>query len=131
MDYCTRDTEELRTSMARTWIHAGGEYQIPFMAAASRALREPLPACPRCGAALRAYFHVINRNQSTGTIWVWCGSCGTHVHLPRVRPVRIFVDPFAALPDAEFIVLETSRDEAFLDRLERLWNEGTLRPSTT
>lgn len=116
--------------MKRTWIHAGGEYQIPFMAAASRALREPLPACPRCRAALRAYFHVINRSQSTGSIWVWCGSCGTHVTLPRVKPTRTFVDPFVALPDDEFIALETSRDEAFLDRLERMWNDGTLRPST-
>jgi hypothetical protein len=116
--------------MARTWIHAGGEYQIPFMAAASRALREALPACPRCAAALRAYFHVINRRQATGTIWVWCDSCGTHVHLPRVKPVRSFVDPFAALPDDGFIALETNREETFLDRLERMWNDGTLGPSS-
>src|ERR1700759_3910287 len=121
MDCCTRDAEEtLNGPMKRTWIHAGGEYQIPFMATASRALREPLDACPRCRAALRAYFHVINRSQSTGSIWVWCGSCGTHVTLPRVKPTRAFVDPFAALPDDEFIALEASRDGAFLDRLERM-----------
>ena len=117
--------------MARTWIHAGGAYQIPFMAAASRALREPPPACPQCGSALRAYFRVINRAQSTGSIWVWCGSCGTHVTLPRVKPTRTFVDPFAELPDGEFVALETNSKEAFLDRLERMWNDGTLLPSTT
>jgi hypothetical protein len=40
------------------------------------------------------------------------------------------VDPFATLPDDEFIALETSREEAFLDRLERMWSDGALRPST-
>jgi hypothetical protein len=39
------------------------------------------------------------------------------------------VDPFAALPDDEFVALETSRDEPFLDRLEGMWNDGTLRQS--
>jgi hypothetical protein len=72
--------------------YTGKECQIPFMVAASRALREPPSACPRRGAALRAYFHIINRSQSTGSIWVWCGSCGIHVTLPRVKPTRSFVD---------------------------------------
>lgn len=108
------------------WIHAGGEYQIPFMAAASRALRESPSKCPRCAAQLRAYFHVINRESLTGSLWVWCGACGTYVTLPRVKPTRTLVDPFAALVDDEFIALESSRQKPFLDELERLWSEDRL-----
>ena len=113
--------------MTRNWVHAGGEHQLPFMAAAVRALRDAPPPCPRCKAELRAYFHLIGRSRSTGSIWVWCGACHTHVVLPRVTPVRVFVDPFATLSREAFVALETSEEERFLDRLESMWVEGSLR----
>jgi len=48
--------------------------------------------------------------------------------LPRVKPtVDSFADPFAAVPRGEFGALETSREEPFLDRLERMWNDDSLR----
>jgi hypothetical protein len=48
--------------------------------------------------------------------------------LPRVKPTVAFPDPFAEVPRGEFAALETSGEEAFLDRLERLWSNGALRP---
>jgi hypothetical protein len=100
-------------------IHAGGEYQLPFMTAASRALRADPPPCPRCNAELRAYFHIIKPQLAQGSIWVWCGTCHTYTILPRVRVTRSLPDPLADLPDDEFIALETSRDERFFDRIAK------------
>jgi len=117
--------------MTTQWILAHGEHQLRFLGAASRALHGDLRPCPNCNASLRAYFDVFQPQAGKGSIWVWCGNCGMYVTLPRVKPTVIFPDPFAAVPRGEFGALETSSEEAFLDRLERMWNDGTLRPSTT
>lgn len=109
------------------WTHAGGEHQLPFMAAASKALRGELGACPRCSQGpLRRYFHKFDGDRPQGTLWVWCGSCRTYAHVPRVEPREVPVDPFAHLSLHAFADLERSPAEPFLDRLERLWNEGAL-----
>jgi len=51
--------------------------------------------------------------------------------LPRVKPTVRFPDPFADVPRGEFADLETSSDETFLDRLERMWNDGMLRDTAS
>jgi hypothetical protein len=52
-----------------------------------------------------------------------------YVTLPRVKPTISFPDPFADVLRGEFGALEMSNEDPFLDRLERLWNDGSLRPS--
>ena len=112
--------------MTTEWVPAHGEHQLPFLGAASRALQGALGPCPRCHAGLRAYFHVFQPQTGQGSLWVWCGTCGMYATLPRVKPPVTFPDPFAEIPRGEFGVLETSREEAFLDRLERMWKVGQL-----
>lgn len=114
--------------MAR-WIEAGGPHQFAFMGAASRTLcGEQDIDCPKCGAAkLRSYFHVFNPAKRTGTIWVWCPSCHTTGHLPRVTPtVDLGPDPFAGLSLGQFAELESNPNEPLLDRLDRLVDDGTI-----
>jgi hypothetical protein len=48
-----------------------------------------------------------------------------------VKPTVRFPDPFADVPRGEFADLETSSDETFLDRLERMWNDGMLRDTAS
>lgn len=84
--------------------------------------------CPKCGGKLRCYFHAFQLEKQQGTIWLWCGACLTFTHLPRIQAVRTPVDPFAGLSLDQFAELETSSDEPFLDRLERMWIEGVLAP---
>ena len=111
----------------KKWIEAGGAHQFPFMGAASRMLKgERAIACPQCGAAaLRGYVHLFQPATRTGTIWVWCSTCRTTIHLPRVTPqVDLGPDPFAALTLDELDALE--RAEPLLDRLDRLWDQGAL-----
>jgi hypothetical protein len=118
----------MSTATASKWVEAGGEFQIPFMLAARKVTAgDPVP-CPRCRAsALRYYFHVMNRQQGTGTLWEWCPSCFTKCHLPRVSPAVVGqVDPFAALTIDQFSELELDPRERFMDRLNRLWDEGKL-----
>lgn len=113
----------------KEWIEAGGPYQFPFMGAASRIINgDYMIDCPKCGQArLRFYFHVFNQEQNTGTIWVWCPNCRTTYHLPRVKPkIRGFPDPYKDLGLEEFSRLETDETESFLDKLDRLWDEGVL-----
>jgi hypothetical protein len=114
------------------WIEAGGEAQIPFLRAARKVLTGESVQCPKChAAALRYYFHVLDRQRLSGTIWAWCSHCFTKCHLPRVpAPTggRSQIDPFEKLTLDEFAELELDPKERFLDRLNRLWDEGTLRP---
>jgi hypothetical protein len=117
--------------MARRWIEAGGAFQFPFMGAASRSLQgERGIVCPKCAqTTLRAYFHAFDREKDVGTIWVWCPKCRTTAHLPRVIPkVALGPDPFSELSREEFARLETKSGEHLLDRLDRLWTQGQLRP---
>lgn len=110
-----------------TWTPAGGSHQLPFMAAASKALRGELGRCPRCAqGALRRYFHRFKREDPAGTLWLWCASCRTFTHLPRVQPSGALPDPFAELSVREFAALEAVENGGFLDRLERLWVDGDL-----
>jgi len=114
--------------MAR-WLEAGGTHQFAFMGAASRTLRgERSIDCPKCGAAkLRAYFHMFNPGKRTGTVWVWCTRCRTTAHLPRVTPtVGLGPDPFARLSLEQFDALESDPAESFIDRLDRLVDDGTI-----
>lgn len=116
--------------MSTKWVPAHGEYQLPFLGAASRALHGDFRPCPKCNASLRAYFHVFQPQAGKGSLWAWCGSCRMYVTLPRVQPTVSLPDPFAGVPRGEFGALETSSEDPFLDRLERLWSDGTLRPSS-
>jgi hypothetical protein len=116
--------------MRSRWIHAGGTLQLPFMTAAARALRGQLAPCPKCSAELRAYFHVFNVKEKKGTIWLWCGACHLHTHLPRTRPQVAFQDPFAELSLDEFAALELDSGQPLLDRLEALWTTGQLKIET-
>lgn len=113
--------------MARNWVPAGGEHQVPFLREASRAARGELGTCPKCGSELRSYFHVFQAAKKQGSLWLWCGACNTYVTLPRVQATFKAKDPFEALSTAQFAALETSDEEPFLDRLERLWAEGAMR----
>lgn len=115
--------------MTKQWIHAGGEYQVPFLAAASRALRGDPGACPKCKAPLRAYFHAFRAREGNGTLWVWCTACRLHTHAPRVQPLVTFLDPFASLSLVDFARLESQSDPSFFDRLEALWIAGELQVS--
>jgi hypothetical protein len=113
----------------KRWTEAGGPHQFAFMGAASRTLRgERGIDCPKCGQAkLRSYFHVFNAAKGTGTIWVWCPSCRTTCHLPRVVPSgEVPRDPFASYSLEQFAELETQSKEPFLDRLDRLWDAGKM-----
>lgn len=113
--------------MRHTWTAAGGEHQVPFMAAASRATRGELGRCPKCRAgSLRCYFHEFRRERRQGSLWLWCGACRTFTCLSRVQAHSVPVDPFAGLTTHEFAELERSEAEPFLDRLERLWVDGVL-----
>lgn len=109
------------------WIQAGGPHQFPFiMDAASRSLMgERDIDCPRRHrGTIRAYFHMFKPAERTGTIWVWCAECRTTAHLPRVTPQDDpGLDHYASLSIDQFAEFEGAR---FLDRLERLWQEGTL-----
>jgi hypothetical protein len=115
--------------MTRPWTHAYGEFQLPFLAAAGRALRGQLGACPKCHAPLRAYFHVFQVNEAKGTMWLWCGNCYMHAHLPRVQLQCTLLDPFGGLSRTEFAQLESATDQDFMDRLEALWDRGLLKPA--
>jgi len=111
------------------WVEAGGEYQVPFMLAARRVLQGQPIRCPRCGKAdLRFYFHALNPALGQGTLWVWCPACRTKCHLPRVTPSQPQTDPFGNYPPERFERLEFDTRESFLDRLNRLWDEGALAP---
>ena len=114
--------------MGRRWIEAGGDLQVPCMIAAGKVLRGEEIRCPNCGGAtLRSYFHAFDRTEGRGTLWVWCPACGLHCHLPRVVPTwPARTDPFAGLDLEAFARLEMASDPPFLDRLDRLWDEGTL-----
>lgn len=109
-------------------MQAGGAHQLPFMAAASRATRGELGPCPKCQqGALRCYFHVFQKEKRQGTLWLWCGSCSTFTHLPRVQVnAPTPPDPFEQLSLKAFAELETSATEPFFDRLDRMWDEGQL-----
>ncbi len=117
--------------MNKEWTEAGGEYQIPFMGAASRTLKGEYPiTCGKCGQApLRFYFHVFNEAKGTGTLWVWCPSCRTQTHLPRVKPdAKGFDDPFKNLSLEDFARMEEDATEPFIEKLDRLWDKGTIGP---
>jgi hypothetical protein len=110
------------------WIAAGGDNRVPFLAAASRVLDEGfLSRCPACGKkVLRAYFHIFNDRQGTGTLWVWCACCHVTIHLPRVELKKdILRDPFAHLGMEDFAALELA-EEGLLDRLDQLWDDGLI-----
>ena len=115
--------------MTVKWIAAGGAYQVPFMIAAGHALKGTNSPCPKCAApSLRYYFHVFNIAEERGSIWVWCNTCRTHSHLPRVRAEGIHQsDPFAELDLEEFAELELDPNLGFLDRLNGLWDKGELK----
>ncbi len=116
--------------MNKEWIEAGGEYQIPYMAAASRILNgEYRITCGKCGQApLRFYFHVFNEAKGTGTLWVWCPSCRTLTHLPRVKPTAVFADPFKEVSLEDFARMEQDPTELLIEKLDRLWDEGIIGP---
>ena len=116
--------------MKPDWIEAGGEYQVPFIAAAARVIKGADVACPKCAAPhLRHYFHRIDRRAETGTAWVWCDNCRTHTHLPRVRPQGLGQrDPLADVNADAFGALELDAALPFLDRLNDLWESGRLAP---
>lgn len=110
------------------WVPAYGEHQLPFLGAASRVLQGNFHPCPKCGAELHAYFHVLQSRTGKGSLWVWCATCHMYTTLPRVKPIQIFPDPFAEVPRGEFGAMEMSREEPFFDRLERMWSNGELQP---
>jgi hypothetical protein len=114
--------------MERKWVEAGGDLQVPCMVAAGKVLRGEEVRCPSCDrAVLRSYFHAFDRNEGRGTLWVWCPSCGLHCHLPRVVPAGLSrTDPFADLDLEAFAELEVDPGLPFLDRLDGLWDEGSL-----
>jgi hypothetical protein len=114
--------------MPHQWIEAGGKFQVPFMAACQRLARGEEVICPKCGAALlRAYFHAFH-SDGRGTLWAWCPNCRTKCHLPRVLSATLQpLDPFAKLSTEQFAELELNPSETFADRLDRMWNAGTLR----
>ena len=117
--------------MKQKWVQAGGEYQLPFIGAATCPLEGDFETpCPRCHeASLRFYFHVFNPTKATGTLWVWCPVCKTVCHLPRVNPAPetgVWTDPYKNLPNEEFGQLESDENEGFFDRLERLWAERAI-----
>jgi len=115
--------------MTIRWTEAGGTHQFAFMGAASRSLRgERNIRCPKCGEDdLRAYFHAFDAKRLRGTVWVWCAGCHTTCHLPRVTPqADLGADPFYELSLQQFAAVEADSNEAFMDRLERLWREGRL-----
>jgi hypothetical protein len=114
------------------WTDAGGPWQRGFMVAAGQALRGAAVACPKCGAPhLRHYFHVLDERAQSGSVWVWCASCGTHSHLARVSAAASRQgDPFSGLDDEAFAALEMDPDVHFLDRLNALWEGGQLTPAS-
>lgn len=115
--------------MKQTWTEAGGQYQFPFMGAASQFLRGAYTiTCPKCAQdTLRFYFHIFNKDDGTGTIWVWCSTCKMTSHLPRVRAkIDDLRDPFKEFKPGEFIQLELDATEPLLDKLDRLWSEGVI-----
>ena len=112
-----------------TWMEAGGEFQIPFINAASRIANGEYPiCCPKCkDELLRFYFHLLNADTKKGSLWIWCDSCKQTAHLPRVKPrIKHIKDRFAELKSEEFVQLEMDPDRSFLDRLNQLWNEGKI-----
>lgn len=114
--------------MSKPWHAAGGEYQVLFMAATSRAARGDLGQCPRCRhATLRCYFHAFKVAAQQGTMWCWCPECRVFAHLPRVVPTGpVPQDPFSAMTGAEFAQLEGDPSTPFLDRLDQMWDQGRL-----
>lgn len=112
--------------MTTPWVRLEASYQSPFEQAAQRALRGDFRPCPRCHGELRAYFHAFQPRLGRGTLWVWCGACGLHTRLLRVTPALAFPDPLANVSRTEFSAFEGGRDDPYLDRLERMWNDGTL-----
>src|ERR1044071_3461450 len=117
--------------MTTKWVPAHGEHQLPFLGAASRALHGDLRRCPKCNANLRAYFHVFQPQTGKGSLWAWCGTCGMYATLPPLPPTVLFPAPLADVPRGESAALETTSEDASLHRLDRMWNDGTLRPSVT
>lgn len=110
-------------------MEAGGDYQLPYLNAAGRCLRgERNVVCPKCGQGrLRSYFHMMNRDKGTGTLWVWCNLCKTKTHLPRVRFPHGACEPFAHLSLVDFAALELDAKLPWMDRLDQLWEDGKLR----
>jgi hypothetical protein len=119
--------------MSAPWIEAGGSDQLALMGAASRAVEGELDiACPRHeGERLRFYFHRLNELSGTGTMWVWCHTSRIASHIPRVKPTHSRLrDPFADLTIEQFAALELDPETRFLDRLDRLWEEGAILSAT-
>jgi hypothetical protein len=110
------------------WVQAGGEHQVPFLAAAARAAKGQVELCPKCGRSkLRYYFHEFAPDRHRGSLWVWCPSCATYATASRVSPTALMpMDPFAALPSKEFAQLELDTGEPLLDRLDKLWEAKRL-----
>lgn len=112
--------------MQPKWVEASDEHQIPFMLAARQVFQGKSILCPKCSKeTLRYYFHIFNQKRETGTIWAWCPNCFTQCHLPRVSPQNVIqIDPFADFTIEQFAELELDSREPFLNRLNRLWEEG-------
>jgi hypothetical protein len=110
------------------WIEAHDEDQIPFMLSARRVFQGKPILCPKCEkATLRYYFHIFDKQNKRGTVWVWCPNCHTQCHLPRVSPQNVTqADPFASLTLDQFAELELDPEELFLDRVNLLWEKGKL-----
>lgn len=102
--------------------------QLLFLGAASRiAQTGNSVGCPACAAGpLRFYHHVLSKERGTGTLWVWCPTCGRTTHLPRIRWRHEVRDPLAAMSEDAFIQLEKDMSELWLDRLDRLWEAGDI-----
>ncbi len=115
--------------MTQRWVEAGGEYQIPFINAGERILKGEQVACPKCSnELLRYYFHIMNVNRGSGTLWIWCANCHTGTHLPRVQPNGLkYQDPFSELDLEEFSKLELDQQNSLLDRVDRLWSQNLLQ----
>jgi hypothetical protein len=114
--------------MKSKWTEASDEHQIPFMLAARKVFNGEPVRCPKCDfVAIRYYFHIMNQQQRRGTIWAWCPKCFIKCHLPRVSPRNVAqVDPFANLTLQQFAELEVDPTEPFMERMNRLWEEGKL-----
>lgn len=119
------------TDTGSPWVEAGGDHQIPFIRAARQLLHGKSICCPKCGKAdLRFYFHTMKPELGQGTLWVWCPACRTKCHLPRITPSAVpQTDPFANLSLTKFAEVELDPRESFQDRLNRMWEEGSLLPN--
>ncbi len=114
--------------MQTQWMEASDEYQVPFMLAARQVFQGTPILCPKCNkSTLRYYFHIFNQQRFQGTLWVWCPSCFTQCHLPRVSPQNVTqVDPFADLTLDQFAELELDPKNPLINRLNQFWEEGKI-----